>query len=83
MSGAINVDKVTKVYGPRGNHTFALDRISLEGIGELLVDTIGSDRTLVLTHPEVRDILLQRAADFDGFMDHQLADLTAVDGGQA
>jgi NitT/TauT family transport system ATP-binding protein len=26
----IAVDSVTKVYGPRGNHTFALDRISLE-----------------------------------------------------
>jgi NitT/TauT family transport system ATP-binding protein len=27
---AISVDGVTKVYGPRGAHTFALDRISLE-----------------------------------------------------
>ncbi len=27
---AISVDGVTKVYGPRGSHTFALDRISLE-----------------------------------------------------
>ena len=26
----IAVDSVTKVYGPRGSHTFALDRISLE-----------------------------------------------------
>ena len=26
---AISVDGVTKVYGPRGSHTFALDRISL------------------------------------------------------
>ena len=27
---AISVDGVTKVYGPRGSHTFALDRISLD-----------------------------------------------------
>jgi NitT/TauT family transport system ATP-binding protein len=27
---AVIVDAVSKVYGPRGNHTFALDRISLE-----------------------------------------------------
>ncbi|MEA2587128.1 MAG: sulfonate transport system ATP-binding protein, partial [Actinomycetota bacterium] len=27
---AISVDAVTKVYGPRGNHTFALDRLSLD-----------------------------------------------------
>jgi NitT/TauT family transport system ATP-binding protein len=29
-SPAISVEAVTKVYGPRGNHTFALDRISLQ-----------------------------------------------------
>ena len=27
---AISVDGVTKVYGPRGSHTFALDRITLD-----------------------------------------------------
>jgi NitT/TauT family transport system ATP-binding protein len=50
-SPAISVDGVTKVYGPRGNHTFALDRISLEvAPGEFccLVGASGCGKTTLL-----------------------------------
>ena len=48
---AISVTEVTKVYGPRGTHTFALDRISLEvAPGEFccLVGASGCGKTTLL-----------------------------------
>jgi NitT/TauT family transport system ATP-binding protein len=48
---AISVREVTKVYGPRGSHTFALDRISLEvAPGEFccLVGASGCGKTTLL-----------------------------------
>lgn len=37
-------------------------------VGDLAVDAIRHDRFLVLTHPELQDLLVQRAKDPDGFL---------------
>ena len=42
-------------------------------VGELVVDAVRTDRFLLLTHPEVHDILVRRAADPDAFLAEQIA----------
>src|SRR5581483_7506723 len=42
-------------------------------VGDLVVDAVRGDRFLVLTHPQVRDIMMRRAADPDGFLADQIA----------
>ncbi len=48
-------------------------------VGELVVDAIETDRFLVLTHPEVHDLLIRRAADPDRFLADELARLAPPD----
>lgn len=40
-------------------------------VGELVVDAILQNRFFVPTHPQVGDVLVQRASDWDGFIDYQ------------
>jgi NAD(P)-dependent dehydrogenase (short-subunit alcohol dehydrogenase family) len=44
-------------------------------VADLVVDGIRRDRFLLLTHPEVHDTLVARAADPDGFLERQIRDL--------
>jgi hypothetical protein len=37
-------------------------------VGEMVVDAILADRFLVLTHPELHDLLVERAEDPEGFL---------------
>jgi NAD(P)-dependent dehydrogenase (short-subunit alcohol dehydrogenase family) len=48
-------------------------------VGDLVVDAIESGRFLVLTHREVHDILVRRAADPDQFLTDELATLEPAD----
>jgi NAD(P)-dependent dehydrogenase (short-subunit alcohol dehydrogenase family) len=44
-------------------------------VGAQVVDAVRSDRFLVLTHPEVHEILVRRAADPDAFLAGQVASI--------
>ena len=41
-------------------------------VGEMVVDAIRHKRFMVQTHPEVSELLLARASDWDGFIQHQI-----------
>ena len=49
-------------------------------VGEQVVDAVRTDRFLLLTHPQVHDILVRRAADPDAFLAEQIAAVTATGG---
>jgi NAD(P)-dependent dehydrogenase (short-subunit alcohol dehydrogenase family) len=46
--------------------------ISAGEVGEMVVDAVLNSKFMVVTHPEVRDLLLQRAADWNAFLDFQM-----------
>jgi NAD(P)-dependent dehydrogenase (short-subunit alcohol dehydrogenase family) len=43
-------------------------------VGELVADAIVADRFMVPTHPHVRELLVQRAEDWDGFLQRRIDD---------
>lgn len=47
-------------------------------VGEMVVDAIRRDRFLVLTHPELHDLLVERAKDPEGFLAERIR---SVEGG--
>jgi NAD(P)-dependent dehydrogenase (short-subunit alcohol dehydrogenase family) len=46
--------------------------VSPEHVGELVRDAIVSDRFLLLTHPEINDVLVRRAGDPEAFLQGQI-----------
>jgi len=42
-------------------------------VGEKVVDAVRTDRFLLLTHPQVHEILVRRAADPEAFLAEQIA----------
>ena len=52
------------------NPPFAL--LQPEVVGEMVVDAILRNRFMVQTHPEVGELLIARAGDWDGFIQHQI-----------
>jgi NAD(P)-dependent dehydrogenase (short-subunit alcohol dehydrogenase family) len=46
-------------------------------VGEQVVKAVREDRFLLLTHPELHDVLVARAEDPEGFLAHQIADIEA------
>ncbi|WP_068269751.1 SDR family oxidoreductase [Aldersonia kunmingensis] len=51
-------------------------------VGEQVADAILSDTFMVYTHPIVRDVLVDRAADWNGFLDKQPATIAEMQAGQ-
>lgn len=43
-----------------------------DAVGEILTDAIESDKFLVATHEQVRGLLVERARDWDGFIQNQI-----------
>ena len=54
----------------RGPGDFA--PVTGEFVGELVRHAILDDRFLLLTHPEVQDVLIRRAQDPEGFLAGQI-----------
>ncbi|WP_157215407.1 SDR family NAD(P)-dependent oxidoreductase [Flavisphingomonas formosensis] len=44
-----------------------------ETVGAQVVEAIRENRFFLPTDPQVRDVLIRRATDFDGFVEHQIA----------
>lgn len=44
-----------------------------EAVGAQVVEAIRANRFFLPTDPQVRDVLVRRAEDFDGFVEHQIA----------
>jgi len=42
-----------------------------ETVGDQVADAIVDDTFIVYTHPEVRDVLVERASDWNSFVDRQ------------
>ena len=47
-----------------------------ETVGEQVAEAIVNDTFMLYTHAQVRDILVERASDWNSFIDHQ-SDLLA------
>jgi NAD(P)-dependent dehydrogenase (short-subunit alcohol dehydrogenase family) len=72
-----NIIEQNRVSGPGlGFRAPKLPLVDPEHVADLVVDGIRRERFLVLTHPEVHDTLVARAADPDGFLARQVADLS-------
>ena len=65
--------ELTTIRPPR------LGLVTAAAVGDLVVDAIESGRFLVLTHPEVHDILVRHAADPDRFLADELATFDHAD----
>ena len=57
----------------------SLGVVSAAAVGDQVVEAIESGRFLVLTHPEVHDIVVRHAADPDRFLADELATLEQAD----
>ncbi len=55
----------------------ALDLLDPETVGEQVVEAVRADRFLLLTHPEVHDLLVRRAEDPEAFVAEQIAAIAA------
>jgi NAD(P)-dependent dehydrogenase (short-subunit alcohol dehydrogenase family) len=64
-----------KLHGP-GKGLHAADA---EKVGEMVRDAILEDRFLLLTHPELQDVLTRRAQDPEGFLAGQVASIVEQD----
>jgi NAD(P)-dependent dehydrogenase (short-subunit alcohol dehydrogenase family) len=62
-----NFGAARKLQGP------GLNAVSADFVGDLVVDAVLSDRFLLLTHPEVDDVLRERGSDIESFL-HRQAD---------
>jgi NAD(P)-dependent dehydrogenase (short-subunit alcohol dehydrogenase family) len=73
---ATNIGQYISFSGPPvkmrspGQDLVALDP---EVVGEQVVEAIRSDQFLLLTHPELHDVLVSRAIDPEGFVTRQIA----------
>jgi hypothetical protein len=50
-----------------------------EAVGEMVRDAIVDNRFLLLTHPELQDVLVARAQDPEAFLARQLATIAEDD----
>jgi NAD(P)-dependent dehydrogenase (short-subunit alcohol dehydrogenase family) len=41
-------------------------------VGDMVVDAIRTNKFMLQTHPQVRDLLIERAGDFDAFLEKQI-----------
>lgn len=53
--------------------------VSGEEVGEMVRQAILDDQFLLLTHPEIQDVLIGRAQDPEGFLAGQIANITRED----
>jgi NAD(P)-dependent dehydrogenase (short-subunit alcohol dehydrogenase family) len=71
-----NILEQNRVSGPGlGIRAPKLSLLDPAIVGDLVVEAIRADRFLLLTHPEVHDTLVARAADPDAFLARQIASL--------
>jgi NAD(P)-dependent dehydrogenase (short-subunit alcohol dehydrogenase family) len=56
------------LHGPGG-----LELLDPAAVGDMVVDAVRANRFLLLTHESVRDVLVQRAQDPEGFLAGQIA----------
>ncbi|MDB6063281.1 MAG: short-chain dehydrogenase [Verrucomicrobiaceae bacterium] len=48
------------------------DLIEPDSVGDMVVDAIRTNKFMLFTHPQVRDLLIERATDFDAFLQKQI-----------
>ena len=73
---ATNIGQQIQVFGEMGPiHGPALPPLEPAVVGDQVVDAIRRDLFFLPTHPEVHDILVERAGDPEGFVDRQIAGL--------
>jgi NAD(P)-dependent dehydrogenase (short-subunit alcohol dehydrogenase family) len=53
------------------------EMLDSEAVGQMVVEAIQADRFFLPTHPHVRERLMERAGDFDAFLDKQIAGIAA------
>jgi NAD(P)-dependent dehydrogenase (short-subunit alcohol dehydrogenase family) len=71
-----NIVEQIRVFGaPAPVQAPALALLRPEDVGAMVVDAVRDEQFLVLTHPEVHDILVGRAEDPEGFVRHWAAEL--------
>ncbi|HUZ11028.1 MAG TPA: SDR family oxidoreductase [Acidimicrobiales bacterium] len=74
---ATNIGEQVQVFGEMGPiHGPPLPTLDPAVVGDLVVDAIRRDVFFLPTHPEVNDILVERARDPEGFVDRQIAILS-------
>jgi NAD(P)-dependent dehydrogenase (short-subunit alcohol dehydrogenase family) len=79
-----NISEQFQFFGDRAPlHAPDLALLDPATVGDQVVEAIRSDRFLLLTHPEVRDILVERARDPEGFLTRQIARIEEQDRGTA
>jgi hypothetical protein len=57
-----------------------LELLQPEQVGEQVCQAILDNRFLLLTHPEVHDVIVDRARDPEGFLSNQIATLSEESG---
>jgi NAD(P)-dependent dehydrogenase (short-subunit alcohol dehydrogenase family) len=71
---ATNIAENVAFHGELSNmRTPDLELRDAADVGEQVVDAVRTDRFLVLTHPEVHDLLVRRTADPDAFLADQIS----------
>ena len=73
IAGDIRFHDEVPINAPAG-----LQLMEAEPVGDLVVDAVRANRFLVLTHPEIHDLLVRRATDPEQFVDDQIASLAPL-----
>jgi NAD(P)-dependent dehydrogenase (short-subunit alcohol dehydrogenase family) len=75
-----NIGEGFKMWGPpvrmRGPGK-DLPSLAPEVVGEQVLDAIRTDRFLLLTHPELQEVLVARARDPESWLDGQIAEISS------
>jgi short-subunit dehydrogenase len=71
-----NISRSVPSFGPRTDlrtpgAQFAL--LEPSAVADMVLDALEHRRFLIVTHPEVKDLLVARATDWDAFLDDQIA----------